>query len=374
MLIGQISSLAKQWTNNDDYSTFLCVNSKTTVIKTVVGKLFTDESLSKGLKLTQKRIHLGQSVGVAEQEIAIGVLDDTSRNRLKTFIINCSVGSVREIVRNHISTNRSEKAYLKDRGCSSVDQFKPIVEMDDAELRAPLNGIHNVNVTTHCYCPDMTIISKFRIGLKLLKIIKSGQIRSAREAEHWSALNPGNLKRHLSTHKKLYEQSQNSTNRNPTSQRVETLTEVVIDQPKTFIEEDENTQRKLILEWLLNSPVDEYLHKHKTIDNITLLLENMKANGYLRIIQNIDLEIIKEYCSETSWEMIETFRENRTGDELKCSQCSDNFENINFWKCMRCFHVYHSKCCASKIITRKENEQYSLCTGCFFQIDSINFK
>lgn len=64
---------------------------------------------------------------------------------------------------------------------------------------------------------------------------------------------------------------------------------------KTFIDEPEKNQIELILKWIVEpAMLSDILGGNQQIRNITVLLEGMRFNGYLRLF-DINLSMIREY-------------------------------------------------------------------------------
>lgn len=143
--------------------------------------------------------------------------------------------------------------------------------------------------------------------------------------------------------------------------------------PKPFRVESEDIKITMILKWILGSGSTAYdgiLNEKSKISNITVLLEKMKFNGYLRLFE-VDMNILKKYMTESSWILFEDFKTKREKDTWKCPQCTTLFvQNTLKWNCDRCLFSYHEKCTKERKIKCKKNfgEDYSLCDSCFFAL------
>lgn len=112
------------------------------------------------------------------------------------------------------------------------------------------------------------------------------------------------------------------------------------------------------------------LDSKKKVTNITVRLEGMNFNGYLRLLE-IDAMYLTDYMSETSQTLFEDFKSKHQKDEWKCPQCASFFKPDSLkWKCERCLFWFHGKCTKERIIlpTDKSQENYSLCDSCFFAL------
>lgn len=141
--------------------------------------------------------------------------------------------------------------------------------------------------------------------------------------------------------------------------------------PKAFTNESEDTKISMILKWIFGPDSYEGILNGKVkINNITVRLEKMKFNGYLRLFE-VDMSIILNRMTVSSWTLFNDFKTKRQNDAWKCPQCTSMFaQNTLKWKCQRCLFWYHEKCTKERKIKCKENldEDYSLCDSCFFAL------
>lgn len=138
---------------------------------------------------------------------------------------------------------------------------------------------------------------------------------------------------------------------------------------KVFIDEDEETQIKLILKWVLQTEMRaDVLDKNEKIRNITTYLEKMKYNGYLRLL-DIDLNMIKNYFTPASWALLEQYLKAHGNDKLICPQCKQCFGPADIkWKCERCLFWNHQNCTKPKTIKNGSGANSNLCFSCFFSL------
>lgn len=145
------------------------------------------------------------------------------------------------------------------------------------------------------------------------------------------------------------------------------LTEIWV-HPKAFNDETDEMKISIILKWIFGlESYENVINGKEQIKNITVRLNKMKFNGYLRLFE-IDMNILKGFMSECSWKLFEDFKSKHELDSWKCAQCTSLFKSGSMkWKCDRCRFCYHEKCTQAKKIQRKElQSEYSLCNSCFF--------
>lgn len=141
--------------------------------------------------------------------------------------------------------------------------------------------------------------------------------------------------------------------------------------PKPFKNESDQMKIPMILKWIFGlDPYENIISGKEKIKNITVQLSKMGFNGYLRLFE-IDMNILKDFISESSWTLFEDFKSKRRLDAWKCPQCSSLFsKNSLKWKCERCLFWHHEKCAKARNIKQKEEptSQVSLCDSCFFDL------
>lgn len=146
----------------------------------------------------------------------------------------------------------------------------------------------------------------------------------------------------------------------------------VLQATKTFTDEPIDARAKLILKWLLPDDLYKKVKDGEKLQNICVHLENMKYNGYLRLFE-VDMSIVKDYMTPTSWSLFQDFQNKREKDTWICPHCSVACgKDTVRWKCMRCLFWFHPACTQPKIIkTNTETNceiTYDLCFCCLFAI------
>lgn len=143
--------------------------------------------------------------------------------------------------------------------------------------------------------------------------------------------------------------------------------------PKPFKDESDEAKLCMILNWIYGPGSHEgILIGTEKINNITIFLKKMKFNGYLRLV-GVDMNILKSRMSENSWTLFEDFQSKHKDGAWKCPQCNSFFAHDQVkWKCDRCLFFYHEICAEERKI--KGNEEYSLCSSCFFALEIDIFR
>lgn len=135
--------------------------------------------------------------------------------------------------------------------------------------------------------------------------------------------------------------------------------------PKPFRDEPILKRAELMLKWILGDEnFENILNGTKKITNITVLLNNMKYNGYLRLF-GLDLDIMKIYITESSFILLQDFKLKHKEDKWICPQCQSFLEKQCRWQCDRCLFWHHEKCSQPKDM-RSPCSNYRLCLACFF--------
>lgn len=141
--------------------------------------------------------------------------------------------------------------------------------------------------------------------------------------------------------------------------------------PKPFKDESDEIKLSMVLKWIFGGePYGDVLTREKKVTNITVRLEKMNFNGYLRVL-GIDAKYLMDYMSETSRTLFADYKSKHLMDEWKCPQCASFFKQDALkWKCARCLFWYHEKCTKERKIlrTNESQEDYSLCDSCFFAL------
>lgn len=146
--------------------------------------------------------------------------------------------------------------------------------------------------------------------------------------------------------------------------------EVIRKAVKPFAEETQSMKTKMILTWILNEePSEDILNGKKKVQNVTTYLNKMKNNSYLRLFEDVDLTMIKDFMTSTSWILLQDFREKHINDKWICPKCNSFLRtNQKFWQCERCLFWYHEKCLTGHIVKARGNSsEMLLCGVCFFQ-------
>jgi rubredoxin len=137
--------------------------------------------------------------------------------------------------------------------------------------------------------------------------------------------------------------------------------------PKAYIDEPDIAKIKIILNWMKQQKIDEILSGKEVIQNITVHLFSMQHNGYLRILHDVDMNLIKVYLSETSRILFEQFKQDHLSDGWICPMCTKHFGlSDSKWKCSKCLYVYHNSCAIGHAFDNVDNTIYLLCSSCAF--------
>lgn len=139
--------------------------------------------------------------------------------------------------------------------------------------------------------------------------------------------------------------------------------------PKSFKNESEVMQVSLICKWIFGSDkTQDILSGKEKMRNITMQLTKMRFNGYLRLFE-LDMNIVKDFMTESSWTLFEDFKTKHHEDAWKCPICSMQFVQDSLkWKCGRCLFWYHEKCTKARETRQQDFENASLCSSCFFAL------
>lgn len=122
--------------------------------------------------------------------------------------------------------------------------------------------------------------------------------------------------------------------------------------PKAFKDESDKIKISMILKWIFGfDSYENIISGKEKIKNIMVRLQKMGFNGYLRLFE-IDMSIIKDFMSESSWILFEDFKSKRQLDEWKCPHCSSLFSSDSMkWKCDRCLFWHHVKCAKAILVS-----------------------
>lgn len=138
--------------------------------------------------------------------------------------------------------------------------------------------------------------------------------------------------------------------------------------PKPFALEADESKVELVLKWINTGDCEDILSGNKKVQNMRMLLEGMAFNGYLRILKDVEPNLIKNYLSSTSWSSFERFRKEHEDDKVICPYCKNCFDqNKTFWKCCRCLFYFHTTCAAPKRL-RTKDDIYEMCVKCAFNM------
>lgn len=137
---------------------------------------------------------------------------------------------------------------------------------------------------------------------------------------------------------------------------------------KSFAAESNNSKVSLVLKWIMQGdPYAEILSGKEVIKNITIHLDKMNYNGYLRLF-DIDLHVLKNYMTEASWILLQDYASKHKNDAWVCPLCKLIFKlNEYKWRCARCLFWYHGECSKPKKLC-EENTGYILCLSCLFEL------
>lgn len=263
---------------------------------------------------------------------------------------------------------------------SSINEF--ITEMkvnvkkvDKSCIEAINNPSHAVetNARVMCFC-NGEITSKFRGSNKFWKIIKSFDgtkitVDNAAQTLQscWTAHNfskhlqnqlktkPGkrNYKARLSNNLEIPNAiSSQSMSSIPitTDEPISLITnELSAPPPLPFDEETLEARAQIALKWMLNvNTLDrDILNGNKKISDMAHILKKEHPNRYLRVLQNVDLEILREYITETSFDFINDLKETTKNNSFICPTCNfviNQTNEVDEFQCDKCFLFYHRKC------------------------------
>lgn len=137
---------------------------------------------------------------------------------------------------------------------------------------------------------------------------------------------------------------------------------------KPYQQESDDGKIMLLLKWIMqDEPYEQILSGQQVIKNITIQLNKMNYNGYLRLF-DIELNILKNYMSDTSWNSLQDFASKRRSDSWVCPHCKHLFvSNEVKWRCERCLFWYHRMCAQPKEL-HGENTIFILCFSCLFEL------
>lgn len=139
-------------------------------------------------------------------------------------------------------------------------------------------------------------------------------------------------------------------------------------QPRPFAAETTENRIAMILKWMCGSnPFENILKGAEKMKNVVFFLEKMKFNGYLRLFQ-IDMNIVKNCMSDSSWTLYLDFKKRRENDTWKCQQCSSLLlPNVSKWQCAGCLFWIHQECAKPKT-NKYRGEEFSICPACLFAL------
>lgn len=141
--------------------------------------------------------------------------------------------------------------------------------------------------------------------------------------------------------------------------------EITFNGVKSFAEETTASKIDITFKWIF--PNGHECKDGKKMQNICMHLTSMTANGYLRLFE-IDMTVMKDYMTETSWTLFRNFQEKHMHDPWICSHCNANCnDNENRWKCLRCLLWFHAACSKPQIISSSGNKT-NYCLTCFFNL------
>lgn len=113
--------------------------------------------------------------------------------------------------------------------------------------------------------------------------------------------------------------------------------------------------------------IDEILSGKEVVQNITLHLSAMLHNGYLRILHDVDMQLMQVFLSETSCTLFEQFKKDHLNDGWICPLCTHFFgASDSKWKCSRCLFFFHTFCTMGHAFDNDVGTKYLLCGSCAF--------
>lgn len=126
-----------------------------------------------------------------------------------------------------------------------------------------------------------------------------------------------------------------------------------------------------MMKWLTGEfPNNDILDESKKLRNISFYLDQLKKQGsrsYLRLM-DINVEVIKQYLSECSWNLLEDFLRKNKHELNVCHVCKFELLNNNgIFKCSRCLLYYHDECEDRQTLNDSDlSGQYLICKNCYF--------
>lgn len=154
------------------------------------------------------------------------------------------------------------------------------------------------------------------------------------------------------------------------------MRQVVFNTPKLFVDETEQNQIKMLLEWLTGEDNQEILDGNAAIENISVYLDKLDTNSLLRMINGTNLEKIKQYISATSWNILMEFRKKYEDAKVQCNTCDGvQCDGGVLYQCGRCL-FYYTKSCMTYIIVHSEqdNAMYELCMNCNLEAGTSKYR
>lgn len=116
--------------------------------------------------------------------------------------------------------------------------------------------------------------------------------------------------------------------------------------PVAFKHLSKSNKVKTILTWIMNDIPNESVMNHtRKIDTIQFHLNNIPNNAYMRLFEEVDVNILKEYLSEKAWCELQNFKAEHQNDMWHCHIC---FAVLSKRKllimCDKCMLWFHQTC------------------------------
>lgn len=146
-----------------------------------------------------------------------------------------------------------------------------------------------------------------------------------------------------------------------------------------FIRESTDNKKQILLGWLIGEKNVEKHMKESTsqIKNVEGYLETLEKDGRHLRLSRVDLSIIRDYLTNTSWVFLHKYLENHANDENVCDRCTFKLKNNeNNFLCQRCLLKYHNICEGLQTVSVRsqqddydeQSSQQQFCKKCFYHL------
>lgn len=136
-----------------------------------------------------------------------------------------------------------------------------------------------------------------------------------------------------------------------------------------YLESDDQKIRQIVL-WLIGDDIDgKVLNGEHRITDVTRYLEKMEKNSFLRLLQIDELQLIKDYLTEDSWQHLLKFKEEMKFSNVLCNECGEMCSvdtASESFQCQKCLLTFHSFCRKFKRLTSNNVEGFIFCWNCFY--------